>query len=336
MTITSPGTTPTSYVSGVISKVTRAALYDVTKAPYNAPYSLPQTGLPVADATAAIQLALTDAGNAGGGVVYLPAGWYRINTHLTVPANVELRGSSSVPTRDQSDLSYGTVLLGYDGKGTAAPDSATAMVTLNGNTSGISGIRFFYPENNPAAGTVSAYPFSIRGNGANQYVVNIGLTGVYNGIDFAMNRCDNHFIRKIIGVAYSRFITVGPSTQGTIEGCLSNPATVCRNNFGVAGWVTESNIFTQVINPITRANEVLIIVYGSTNENILNVFAYGCKFGMYVTGGTVNVFNLGTDNLGTGGYGVVQTGGTVNVMNFMRYNGADYYGVVTMFNKMNL
>ncbi len=150
ITTTSPGTTPTSYVAAIPSKVTRTVLYDVTKAPYYASHSAVQTGIPSADATVAIQAALTDAGNAGGGVVYLPAGWYRINTHLTVPANVELRGSSSVPQRDQGDLSYGTVLFGYEGKGTATPDTDTALITLNGNTSGISGIRFFYLENNPA------------------------------------------------------------------------------------------------------------------------------------------------------------------------------------------
>ena len=91
--IYSPGTSPASYLEcSNVPKVTRSVLYDVTKAPYNAPYTLPQTILPSIDATFAIQSALNDAGNAGGGVVYLPAGWYKINSHLQVPANVELRG----------------------------------------------------------------------------------------------------------------------------------------------------------------------------------------------------------------------------------------------------
>jgi hypothetical protein len=336
VTITSPGTSPTSYGDATIPKVTRSVLYDVTKAPYNAPFSIPQTGLPASDATTAIQLALTDAGNAGGGVVYLPAGWYKISTHLTVPANVELRGCSSVPQRDKSDLSYGTVLLGYEGKGTAAPDTATAMVTLNGDNSGICGIRFFYPENNPN-GSVSTYPYTIRGSGANLYAVNIGLTGVYNGIDFGTSRCDSHYINKALGIAYNKGIYVGASTHGWIEGCSMNGNAVCRNNFGISGWIVESNVFTQLINPITRINQRFIIINGASDEHMMNNFAYGCKYGVTVQEGTtINIFNLGTDNLGSGGYGVVRTAGTVKVMNYMRYNGSDSSGSVTFYNKMNL
>lgn len=338
ITQTSPGTTPTSYEGAAIPKVTRSVLYDVTKAPYSAPYSLPQTGLPSSDATSAIQQALTDAGNAGGGVVYLPAGWYRINSHLTVPANVELRGSSSVPNRDQHNLSYGTSLIGYEGHNTANPDSATAMITLNGDTSGISGLKFFYPNNNPDIATLVPYPYTIRGNGANQYVVNVSLSGVYNGIDFAASRCDNHHIIKVSGVAYSKFITVGTSTVGYIEGCLSNPTAAIRNQYSVPGWAAEANIIAQIINPITRANETFITIYGSSNEHLLNNFVYGAQYGINVASSTaVNIFNFGTDNLSATGYGVVGTAGTIKMMNYMRFNGAaDTIGAVTVYNSMVL
>ena len=139
----SPSTSPSFYAECYnVPKITRSFLYDVTKAPYNVPYNLPQTGLPTVDATSAIQSALNDAGYQGGGVVYLPAGWYKISTHLTVPANVELRGCSSVPQLDHFDLSLGTTLMGYEGFNTTSPQHDTALITLNGNTSGISGIRF--------------------------------------------------------------------------------------------------------------------------------------------------------------------------------------------------
>jgi len=339
VTVTAPGTSPTFYTQSTGPKVTRSVLYNVTKAPYNAPYSFPQTGLPASDATAAIQSALNDAGNAGGGVVYLPAGWYRINTHLTVPANVELRGSSSVPTRDQDGFSYGTVLLGYEGAGTTTPDSATALVTLNGNKAGIRGIRFFYPNNNPATG-IAAYPYTIRGNGPNQYVVNIGLTGVYKGVDFITHRCDNHYIRKVVGVAYRQFIAIGASTQGWVEGCLSNGAAVARNGFGISGWVTETNIFAQVIDPITRPNEILLLINGASSENVLNNFAYGVNIGVNTASCNVNIFNLGTDNLGTGGYSAGGFNTSIKLLNVMKYLGAYSShlgtGTITIFNPMTL
>ena len=338
--VTTPGTSPTSYTQTTCPKVTRAVLYNVIQAPYNAPYSVPQTGLPAADATAAIQAALNDAGNAGGGVVYLPAGWYRLNTHLSVPANVELRGSSSVPERDQFDCSLGTVLLGYEGAGTANPNTDPALVTLNGSNAGIRGIRFFYPNNNPAGGTVTTYPYCIRGNGANQYVVNIALTGVYNGVDFAANRCDNHVIRKVRGVAYLHFICVGSSTQGWVEGCHSNGNAVDRCNFGIPGWIVEANILTAVINPITRPNEILLLINGASSENVLNMGAYGVNIGVNTANCDVNVFNLGTDNLGTGGYSGGGFNTNIKLLNVMKWNGPysslSGTGTITLYNPMTL
>lgn len=337
VTITSPGTTPTSYGGSAVSKISRAVLYDVTKAPYNAPYNAVQTGLPTIDATAAIQTALNDAGNAGGGVVYLPAGWYKVLTHLTVPANVELRGSSSVSARDHIDLSYGTVLMAYEGRATATPDTATAFITLNGATSALSGLRILYPENNPAVGTAN-YPYTVRANGANIYVVNVTILSAYNGLDFGTYTCNNYFIRKVIGTYYKKGIRVGTttSTTGTIEDCLANATVVTRTNFGIPGWVLEANIYTQIIDTITRVNQTFITINGGTNVRLLNNFTYGSKDGMAVTRGTVYSFNFATDNLAVAGVGVRRTGGTVKVMNYMRYNGANASGTVTFYNPMNL
>ncbi|WP_127583294.1 glycosyl hydrolase family 28-related protein [Paenibacillus koleovorans] len=67
--------------------------YDVTQAPYNAD----NTG--ATDATSAIQAALDDAGDAGGGIVFLPAGTYKVKPQgtndyslLIDKSNVVLRG----------------------------------------------------------------------------------------------------------------------------------------------------------------------------------------------------------------------------------------------------
>lgn len=337
--VTAPGTSPTAYHQTSCPKVTRSVLYDVTQAPYNAPAAFPQAGLPLGDATPAIQSALNDAGLAGGGVVYLPAGWYRLSTHLTVPANVELRGASSVPVMDQLDLSFGSVLLGYEGAGTATPNTDPALLTLRGANAGIRGVRFFYPNNNPAAG-LKAYPFTIRGNGASNYVVNVGLTGVYNGVDFATYRCDNHVIRKVRGVAYRHFIMIGASTQGSVEGNLSNPSSADRCNFGIPGWIAESNIFTAVINPITRPHEILILINRASRENVLNNFAYGANIGVNSTGSNVNIFNLGTDNLGAGGYSAGGFDTSLKLLNVMKYSGAfsshSGTGGITLYNPMTL
>jgi hypothetical protein len=46
----------------------------------------------VTDNTAIFQQLLNEAGKAGGGVVEVPAGRFRINGHLSIPANVTLQG----------------------------------------------------------------------------------------------------------------------------------------------------------------------------------------------------------------------------------------------------
>lgn len=74
--------------------VVTANVIDVTQPPYNAD----NTG--AADTRSAIQLALNDAGRAGGGVVYLPEGTYKINVSSSAKnyirmnySNVVLRGA---------------------------------------------------------------------------------------------------------------------------------------------------------------------------------------------------------------------------------------------------
>ncbi len=66
--------------------MTANGTYNVREAPFNA------AGNGATDDTAAFQAAMNAAANDGGGVVTVPAGKYRIATHLTVPANVTLEG----------------------------------------------------------------------------------------------------------------------------------------------------------------------------------------------------------------------------------------------------
>ncbi|MCX6220254.1 MAG: glycosyl hydrolase family 28-related protein [Bacteroidia bacterium] len=317
-----------TYQEVVLPKVSRQVLYNCT----DVPHTIPGSTIPTEDATSAIQQILNRAGSDGGGVVYLPAGWYKIGSHLTVPANVELRGCSAIPSLDGKQ-SYGTVLMGYEGVNTPDQVGTVALVTLNGNHSGISGLRFFYPENNPAKG-IKPYPFTIRGNGDHQYIVNIGMIGVFNGIDLASNQCTNHIVRKVIGTIYHNGIVIG-SGNGRIEGCLTNGAKVCRVGYNIPDWASESNVFKEIVDPITRPNEQLIVIKGSSDEQLLNNFAYGSQTGVTIHSGKVNIFNFGTDNLAKEGNSLRIMGGEVNVMNVMRYNGSTVSGTIAgLYNEM--
>lgn len=323
ITIENPGTSPATYPwKNDIPKPTNNNFYNVLETPYCAD----NTG--VSDATEAIQQALTDAGNAGGGTVYLPAGHYKISTHLTVPANVNLRGSSSVPVREQISCSGGTVLYAYEGKNTLTPDTDTAFITLNGANAGVSGLRVWYPEHDPRSG-IYPYPYTIRGNGAGVYVMNVGFTNSYNGIDFKTYDCSNHMIKNLSACVFKNGIVIGSlSTEGWIENCLENGTNCIRT--GYENWPNENYVFDPVIN-YTKENLTWITIDNAKNEHLLNDFTYGAKVFMEVTGPeTIVIYNSAADGFGAG----IQAQNSSNVIaaNFMKYGGSVYTGNVAFYN----
>lgn len=98
------------------------------------------------DYTAAFQKALDEAGRAGGGVVEVPAGRYRINGNLRVPAHVTLQGvfrSAPNPEHLGSTKVTGTILLAYAGRGST---NGPAFIRLAGHNAGVAGLIVEYPE----------------------------------------------------------------------------------------------------------------------------------------------------------------------------------------------
>lgn len=110
-------------------------IVDVTKAPY----SVDNTGKE--DVTASIQKALNDAGQRGGGVVYLPPGKYRINVSaakansLTISySNVVLRGAGVGKTflfNDNSDVRNISIIQAkpVSGGNWLSPESKAVSIT---------------------------------------------------------------------------------------------------------------------------------------------------------------------------------------------------------------
>jgi hypothetical protein len=322
------GQAPAYDASQPAARPSRNALY-VTDAPRGVGY------IPAADATAGIQHTLDRAGRDGGGIVYLPAGWYRVESRLVVPAGVELRGASSVPNRDEDGRSGGTVLMSYAGRATATPDTDPAFVTLNGANSGVRGLRIFYPGQNPAApdGLV-AYPYAVRGHGSGTYVVNVGMSNAYNGVDLATFRNDHFFVGKLAGTFVRHGITVGRSDDGVINGVLTNGNTFVRLGFYLPNWASGANLFPQVIDGFTRKSSDLVTVTGARNLTVVDAFGYGLHNGLVVNSGEVHVFNLGTDNLGADGFTVRAASAGTTVLNLLRYNGTTSTGPVRLVDVM--
>lgn len=291
------------------------------------------------DISSVLQQTIDQATAQGGGVVYLPAGRYLLQNPITVPAGVELRGSSSVATREQVNSSRGTLLYADYGRCTSEQeaDAAQALITLAGENAGIRGIRFVYP-NSIFTNGVLPYSYTIRGTASGVYAVNICFVGSYNGVDF--RGCDNHLIKKLVGVCYRNTMAVG-GKNGLIEGCLQNANIAFRNDFQIDGWPQgEEKLFDTLINPITRKMSNIIRISDSEGQTVLNTFAYGAQSLVINNGGrNVRLINVGADNLLEDSPLLQTTGGSLTAVNVMRYNGVSYSNngtQLTMYNRLTI
>lgn len=132
--------------------------------------------------TTAFQNALNQASTDGGGVVTVPAGQYRIATHLIVPGNVTLEGVSSCPPA-ANPLTGGSVLLAEEGSGSA---TGTAFIQLN-TCSTLRRITVYYPNQTDTNPPV-AYPWCVQGTvwSDNTSLIDVTLVNPYQGVDFGV------------------------------------------------------------------------------------------------------------------------------------------------------
>jgi len=179
------------------------------------PYPADLTGN--ADASDTIQRAMADVAAHGGGTVYLPAGRYRLDKHLALPATVSLCGQWRPPQPGQPLA--GTVLLAYADKGAAAGPALLSPPACG--HANVFNLAIYYPEQNPLIPV--AYPFSIEGRVA--YVHNITLVNSYQGI--MMSNFSGGSIADIYGTVLRRGLVL----KGSCELCS------CRNlRFGSDYW----------------------------------------------------------------------------------------------------
>jgi hypothetical protein len=190
---------PTFPEVGIMEKKpAKAVLYNVKAAPYLAKADN------VTDDSAAIQAALNDAGQNGGGVVFLPSGQYAVKANLIVPEGVELRGALDTP---QSPMKYGATIEVYPGKN---QENGTPFIQVSKNAI-VRGLSFDYPEQDYK--TVIPYPYTIRGMGDNVSLINIGVRNAYNFIDLFTYKNDHAYVEYMGGQIWRTGIRVGGGTE---------------------------------------------------------------------------------------------------------------------------
>ena len=277
------------------------------------------------DASPMVREALAAAEQTGG-VVYLPGGIYRFNGPVTVPAGVELRGASSVGTRDQSGETNGTLILSFYGYG----EEDAPLVTLAGDGAGVNGLRFDYPlsapEKEKEVRLASSPCIAIKAEG--NYVVNSFVNLASVGV-----RCENGknvFIKRLVGTSYLSMIRMENCENVWIEACLQNGNTVTRNGYHsldvpeLQGRLRETDIFDVLFEPVLKQTSTYLDFENCADVTVFQTFIYGTKHYMRERDSSVLLVNIGCDG-NNGSQPMLQLdGGSVKLLNSMRMEGRMY------------
>jgi len=241
------------------------------------------------DATEAIQSALDKAGENGGDVC-LPAGRYRLDGHLVIPSGVALSGVWVAP--HHAKLHTGTVLLAYEGRGN---EDGHPLISLSPN-SAIRGVTIFYPEQDIE--DIKPYPWTIKGRGMHNSVMDVTLVNPYKGIDIGTYHNELHYLRNIFGCPLKIGVYINNCTDiGRIENVHFNPHYWGRDE----GDGDKRPDWGKLLKYLLE--ECVAFVFGRTDwEYVLNTFCYGQKIGYHFVGteqGTCNGNFLGIGADGT-------------------------------------
>lgn len=174
------------------------------------------------DDSAAIQSAIDKVHEGGGGYVLIPAGRYRIESPITVRANVELRGvvdfwhhSRTLSDLDVRGLTRGTLLMIYHGKGN--PDDYTFLLEEN---AGITGLSMHYPSQsyNMDSNTVEeVYPWLFRLKGDNSYLKHIMASNPWRMVDAFTFSPANIYLGYLCGAPLDVSVQLGENESPMLD-----------------------------------------------------------------------------------------------------------------------
>lgn len=274
------------------------------------------------DISAALQQKLDEAGRTGG-IVYLPAGLYRLDAPVCVPAGVELRGASGIPNRCESGDSRGTLILSYYGYLDENPE-AEPLITLSGKNAGIGGIRINFVKNNPVddSGKYKETSSAVYACADGCYAVNCFVILASKGFEF--NGCSNSLIKKNVGCCYENMFVLEDCKDVYLEGNLQNANSLPRNGYSktdipeLQNWINEADLFTNVFIPITRKHTDYISLKNCDSITVFNTFIYGGRSYLYSENSTALFVNVGCDGTSKESSFFRLNGGNTTVINFMR------------------
>ena len=251
------------------------------------------------DNTQIFQKALDEAEKSGG-IVYVPAGWYKFEGNIKIPSGVELRGAFHVPCHT---MGGGSVLQPFGNKG---DENAEAFIVMN-KQSELRGILIHYPEQDSSK--PYEYPWSVQAVGEKCRLTDVVFVNSWLGADFGTHNCENFYISYISGAPIKCGVFAGNNPGGGwIENVQYNPHYWFRSKLpNRPGNDTWRDFWHNQIKYLDAFS------FGYNEDiNVLNTFVFAAQNGLY--------FNL-QDGKGT--KGKIIGHGTDGGEKGMRINGVD-------------
>jgi len=167
--------------------------------------------------TVAIQQAVAAAVTNGGGIVFVPDGEYLMTGNLNLGVGVELRGNSGGRHDSDTRAELGSLILIDIGKN--QPDG-TPFITL-GDTSGLRGISFFYPDQNYTDDNAyDAFPYMVQANGDKNYIIDCFAGNAYQAAEL---NGDDHLVEYTFFGGLRSTYRANNCSGGRIQNCHIKP-----------------------------------------------------------------------------------------------------------------
>lgn len=294
-----------------------------------------------------IQQAIDDAKKAGGGIVYLPAGYYKVSNKLVVHEGVQLRGCVPVANRDTLGKSEGTIIFSYYDEDSETNLTDDAFITLEKNA-GLYGLRVCYPDNNiwlVAQNTYdvdrSAFTVNLKGDGS--YCRNVGLVNSYNGVRV---EGDNTVVKNMPALFFNYGIYIDGATDVHVENVFSNATVATQSGLQQKftdlfkdGWMWRiSNLWNYYT--YTETHTKIFEVNNSNNVNIMSVFTFCSARIIKATNSEITMNGCGADRMWQDGIVADLSSSKLVMINQLKYNcmmfNVDLNSDISIYGRMNL
>ena len=230
---------------------------------------------PTEDVSEKLQAALNEVKAAGGGTVYLSAGRYLVESPITVPSGVELRGIWDVQHHTQGG---GTALFtNYAGGDAGEKGKSLVQIEANAGIRGLNIVQVNLVTGEFDANNPRPTPFLIQGQGPNVYAINVTIVLGDKGIDLASFNTSGHYVDYFAGVVTRAGIWVGGGAEGGfIRNMQFNPHYSSRPPIAGRQGYPNINMMRYV-----QANCSQLKFADVKNQTIFNNFVYGSIYGIH-------------------------------------------------------